>query len=247
MFRTKPYGTAIYTVRSGYLVDHPVILEAADRGLNQGFRFIALVYLGIGLFVLFRRWTAPRSTHFYIFCLASFVLYSFKYTGKLDTFDWIIYWGNVLATALQPALFLHFALAFPEDRRLDPIRRWLIALTYFPAVVIVGLRVFAFEYWSATALLLDRIDKFGSTYLATCWVLAAIVFYISYRRTDMPLRRQQLKWLTRGTILSIAPFTLLYIVPNLADVPVPDAFAKLAAAALVILPLTSAGRSSAIA
>ena len=54
----------------------------------------------------------------------------------------------------------------------------------------------------------------------------------------MPLRRQQLKWLTRGTILAIAPFTLLYIVPNLADVPVPDVFAKLAAVALVVLPLT---------
>ncbi len=239
MFHTKPYGTATYTVvREGYRFEVPVILEAADRSLNQGFRLIALVYLGIGLYILFRRWTAPRSTHFYLFCLASFVLYSFKYTGRLDTFDWIIYWGNVLATALQPALFLHFALAFPEDRRLDRVRRWLIALTYFPAVVIVGLRIVAFEYWSATALLLDRMDKFGSTYLATCWILAAVVFYISYRRTDMPLRRQQLKWLTRGTVLAIAPFTLLYIVPNLADIPVPDAFAKLAAVALVILPLT---------
>jgi two-component system NtrC family sensor kinase len=239
MFHTKPYGTANYTlVRPGYPFEVPVILDAADRSLNQGFRLIALVYLGIGLYVLFRRWTAPRSTHFYLFCLASFVLYSFKYTGKLDTFDWIIYWGNVLATALQPALFLHFALAFPEDRRLDHVRRWLIAFTYFPAVAIVGLRIVAFEYWSATALLLDRMDKFGSTYLAICWVLAAVVFYISYRRTDMPLRRQQLKWLTRGTVLSIAPFTLLYIIPNLADIPVPDIFAKLAAVALVILPLT---------
>ena len=113
MFHTKPYGTATYTVvREGYRFEVPVILEAADRSLNQGFRLIALVYLGIGLYILFRRWTAPRSTHFYLFCLASFVLYSFKYTGTLDTFDWIIYWGNVLATALQPALFLHFALAF---------------------------------------------------------------------------------------------------------------------------------------
>ncbi len=239
MFHTKAYGTATYTVvRSGYRVDYSVILEAADITLNQGFRVIALVYLGIGLYVLFRRWTAPHSTHFYVFCLASFVLYSFKYTGGLDSFDWVVYWGNVLATALQPALFLHFALAFPQDGRLDRTRRWLIAATYVPAAVIVGLRITAFEYWSATALLLDRIDKLGSTYLATCWVLAAIVFYVSYRRTDMPLRRQQLKWLTRGTILAIAPFTLLYIIPYLADLQVPDIFGKLAAVSLVVLPLT---------
>jgi PAS domain S-box-containing protein len=239
MFRTKPYGTATYTVeRSGYRVELPVILDAADRSLNLGFRAIALVYLGIGLYVLFRRWTAPRSTHFYLFCLASFVLYSFKYTDHFTDFDWIVYWGNVVATALQPALFLHFALAFPEDRKLDPVRRLLIALTYLPAMLIVGLRITAINFWSATAVLDDRLNKFAYAYLATCWVLAGIVFYVSYRRTDMPLRRQQLKWLTRGTILAIAPFTLLYIVPYLADVPVPDLFGKVAAIFLVVLPLT---------
>jgi len=239
MFRTKAYGTAAYTIiRDGYRVELQVYLEAADRGLNQGFRAIALVYLGIGLYVLFRRWTAPRSTHFYIFCLASFVLYSFKYTGTFDSLDWVVYWGNVVATALQPALFLHFALAFPEDKRLDRSRRWLIGLTYLPAMLIVGLRVAAINFWSATAVLDDRLNKFASAYLAICWVLAALVFYISYRRTDMPLRRQQLKWLTRGTILAIAPFTLLYIIPYLADIPVPDLFGKIAAASLVILPLT---------
>src|ERR1700716_1846844 len=93
-------------------LDIQVILEPADRSINQGLRFIALVYLCIGIYVLFRRWTAPKSTHFYIFCLVSFVLYSFKYTTKLDTFDWIIYWGNMAAAALQPALFLHFAVSF---------------------------------------------------------------------------------------------------------------------------------------
>jgi PAS domain S-box-containing protein len=243
MFHTKPYGTATYTIeRGGIPVEYPVILDAADNSLNQGFRLIALVYLGIGLYVLFRRWTAPRATHFYLFCLASFVLYSFKYTDRFTDFDWIIYWGNVAATALQPALFLHFALAFPldtpDDRRIVGIRRWLIALTYLPAIVIVGLRVLAINFWSATALLDDRLNKFAYAYLATCWVLASVVFYISYLRTDLPLRRQQLKWLTRGTILAIAPFTLLYIVPYLADVPVPGMFEKLAGISLVILPLT---------
>ncbi len=74
---------------------------------TRALRLIALVYLSIGLYVLFRRWTAPRATHFYIFCLASFVLYSFNYTGKFNGFDWTIYWGRILAGALQPALFLH--------------------------------------------------------------------------------------------------------------------------------------------
>jgi hypothetical protein len=41
-----------------------VWLEPADRSMAQGSRLIALVYLLIGLYVLFRRWTAPKSLQF---------------------------------------------------------------------------------------------------------------------------------------------------------------------------------------
>ena len=89
IWRTGAYNTIHYSLeRRGFrLPDVPVVLELQDRSINQGFRFIALVYLGIGLYVLLRRWTAPHSTHFYIFCLVSFVLYSFWYTGKFNEFD----------------------------------------------------------------------------------------------------------------------------------------------------------------
>ena len=53
MFHTGVFGTATYTVvRAGYRVELPVILGVADQTLNLGFRIIALVYLGIGLYVL---------------------------------------------------------------------------------------------------------------------------------------------------------------------------------------------------
>ena len=87
----------------GTKLDIQVILVPKDRSSNQGMRFIALVYLCIGIYVLFRRWTAPKSTHFYIFCLVSFVLYAFHYTGELDRLDQIVYWGNVAFRAIQPA------------------------------------------------------------------------------------------------------------------------------------------------
>ena len=92
-----------------------VLLEPADRSTDQGSRLIAVVYLLIGLYVLFRRWTAPKSMHFYIFCLVSFVLYAFRSTGEPGVFDQVIYWGNLLATMLQPALFLHFAVSFSDS------------------------------------------------------------------------------------------------------------------------------------
>ncbi|MGC2300675.1 MAG: histidine kinase dimerization/phospho-acceptor domain-containing protein, partial [Acidobacteriaceae bacterium] len=238
IWRTGAYNTIHYSLeRNGIrLPDVPVILDMQDRSIHQGFRFIALVYLGIGLYVLLRRWTAPHSTHFYIFCLVSFVLYSFWTTGKFNEFDWIIEWSKIGANALQPALFLHFALAFSSEHR--ERRRWLVPLIYLPAAAIITLQVMAIELWSATELLRHRLDQVAVGHQALFYVLAAAVFYVHYRETKAPLERQQLKWLTRGTLLAIAPFTLLSAIPYMADIAMPDALTKIAGICMVILPLT---------
>jgi signal transduction histidine kinase len=238
-FRTKVYGSASYViVRSGIRIDIPVILDQADNSIHAGLRLIALIYLSIGLYVLFRRWTAPHSTHFYIFCLTSFVMYAFIYTGRFDALDQTVYWGWIVAGALQPALFLHFALSFSEKQR----RRLLLALTYLPALVIIGVQIYAVEEWSATGLLAHRLDQTAMAYLDFFYLLAAAVFYLQFRRSGEPgsqtLRRQQLKWLTRGTIVTVVPFTLLYVLPYLTDVPTPNWAHYAAILSLVVLPLT---------
>lgn len=111
LYRAGVWSKATYSlVRQAVPVDTDVVLVPAEKSQNTWLRLIALIYLGIGLYVLLRRWTAPGSLHFYIFCLASFVLYAFQYTGKLNGFDWTIYWGSIVAGLLQPALFLHFVL-----------------------------------------------------------------------------------------------------------------------------------------
>jgi len=223
-------------------LDIQVILEPKDRSINQGLRFIAMVYLCIGIYVLFRRWTAPKSVHFYVFCLASFVLYSFKSTGEPGTFDWFIYWGNLAAQAFQPALFLHFAFSFSDnfasEQRNRVGRRILCGLLYVPGIFLIGLQYHAIRYWSATEVLLHRLDQIAVGYLALYYVIAAIVFQLRYRRAESALERQQLKWLTRGTLLAVMPFTVLYVIPYLADWQVPSLLTKLAGLSLVILPLT---------
>ena len=219
----------------------PVILEPTDRTINLGLRLIAVVYLLIGLYVLFRRWTAPKSTHFYVFCLVSFVLYAFKFTGEFDTLDKIIYWGNIIATALQPALFLHFAFSFtdqPVEAQRRRRRDLLISLIYLPAIAVVALQVTAVARWSATELLKHRLDKIAYGYMAICYVWAAILFMVRARRSVFPLQRQQLKWLTRGTLVAVIPFTLLYVIPFLLDYPTPAFFQNVVRLSLVFLPLT---------
>jgi len=239
MFLTGTYRGATYSLeRRGVRLDVQVILVPADRTENMGSRLIAMVYLCIGLYVLFRRWTAPRSLHFYLFCLASFVLYAFRYTGKLNEFDWIIYWCNTVALALQPALFLHFAATFPNENSRVRVRRIWIALLYLPGALLVALHVIAIERWSATEVLHHRLDQISLGYLALYYVLAAVVLYVDSLRENSTLRRQQLKWLVRGTLLAVGPFTLFYVIPYLADWATPLWLGRLAGIFLVFIPLT---------
>ena len=241
LYHAGSYGQAFYTItRAGIPLDTPVkvIPEPLDRSLALGLRIIGLIYLIIGFYVLFRRWGAPRATHFYLFCLVSFALYALKYTTKLDTLDWTVFWSNVLAESLQPALFLHFALCFPEERFKKIRRRWLMPLVYAPGVGLLGLWIWTIETRLPTGLLLHRLNQIATAYDAVFYVLAAVLFLRSYSRADSPLLRQQLKWVTRGTLLAVLPFSLFYAIPFLFDLHPPGLLTKLAGLSLVFLPLT---------
>ena len=238
LYRVGPWSKATYSLeRQSIPVDTTVILVPAERSLNQWLRLIALIYLGIGLYVLLRRWTAPGSTHFYIFCLVSVIFYSFKYTGKLNEFDWTIYWGNVVAWLLQPALFLHFVLTFPEQRDVVRKHRWIIPALYLPGLLLLGIHLLALRFLKATERLSWNLDRLQMGYLAVLFVAAAAVLVHSYRKASTPILRQQLKWVTRGTILAITPFTLFYVIPYLTGA-LPTAAMKVSVLSLGLLPLT---------
>jgi len=234
-YRVGAWSKTTYSlVRQDVPVDMVLILVPAERSLNQWLRLISLIYLGIGLYVLLRRWTAPSSTHFYVFCLASFVLYSFNYTGKLNAFDWTIYWGNVAAGLLQPALFLHFVLTFPERRWFVRKHRWAIPAIYVPGLLLLGIHILALQFLKASEVLRWNLDRLLLGYLALFFVAAAAVLLYSYRRATTPILRQQLKWVTRGTVLAVAPFTLFYVIPYLTGAT----GMKVSVLSLGILPLT---------
>jgi PAS domain S-box-containing protein len=238
VFRVGAWSKATYSlVRQSVPLDTTVILVPAERSPNNWLRFIGLIYLGIGLYVLLRRWTAPSSTHFYIFCLVSFVFYAFKFTGKLNGFDWTIYWGNVAAWLLQPALFLHFVLTFPEKRAFVTRHRWIVPAIYVPGMLLLGIQVLALTVLRASERVRWNLDRVQMGYLALFFVIAAAVLWDSYRRASTPILRQQLKWVTRGTILAVAPFTLFYAIPYLTGAMLSSAM-KVSVLSLGLLPLT---------
>ena len=241
LYRTGAYFKATYSItRDGASIEPAaeVYLEPTDRSSYLGLRSIGLIYLAIGLYVLFRRWTAPRATHFYLFCLVSFALNALKYTGEWNFVDKAVFWSNIIAGALQPALFLHFAVSFPEERLKGAGRRWLLPVLYAPGVALFALWVTAITRWQATGILKHKLDQLNYLYIAIYYVAAATLFSLSYLRASTPLLRQQLKWLYRGAWLAVGPFTAFYALPFVLDLRFWSVLTKLAGLSLVFLPLT---------
>jgi two-component system NtrC family sensor kinase len=242
LWRIGLWSLAQYRInRNGKEFEAQLVIQPAERpaAVENYLRIVGALYLFIGLFIFARRWNATRAVHFYVFCLVSFVLYSFQYTGKLSTFDWEVYWAAIAARLLQPALLLHFALLFPERR---PVRKWqgatLAAIYGVPGVllalrVLVGLGDFGFAPSLGARELLDRLDM---ACLGIYFLLAAMVFVRSYRRASSGILRQQLKWVTGGALAGIIPFLLFYIVPYFLGVA-PRPWMNFSTLSLVLIPL----------
>jgi two-component system, NtrC family, sensor kinase len=238
LYYSGVYSKATYSlVRGSVPLDVEVVLVPAERSMNDWLRLIALIYLGIGLYVLLRRWTAVGSLHFYIFCLVSFIFYSLHFTGKLNTFDWIVLWSNEVAWLLQPALFLHFVLTFPERRAFVSKHRLSIPLLYLPGAILLCIQILALQFLTPSARLLWNLNRVHWGYLTVFFVSAAVVLWNNYRHATTPILRQQLKWITRGTVLAITPFTLFYVLPYLFGA-MPTLVMKVTVLSLGLLPLT---------
>jgi two-component system, NtrC family, sensor kinase len=229
--------------RNGEPYDTSLVLDAqgTSGSVRNYLALVGLLYLVIGTFILFRRWTARKSRHFYVFCLASFVLYTFAYTGKLNLFDWTIYWLNVAAWVLQPALFLHFCLTFPERSPLLRERRYLAPLLYVPGIALGAIHVLVAVDILVLPLpllqarwLLDRVELF---YLGAYFLAGALALQYAYSRASDPILKHQLKWVVRGTWLAIVPFAALYALPYFLGY-VPNAWMNASALFLVFLPVT---------
>src|SRR5205807_2676371 len=82
-----------------------------------------------------------------------------------------------------------------------------------------------------------NLDRLWWSYLALFFAASATVLWYSYVRASTPILRQQLKWVTRGTIVAIAPFTLFYILPYLSG-KVPSVWMQASVLSLGLLPLT---------
>lgn len=212
-----------------------------DRAVTYQY-LVGAAYLLIGLFVYYRRGSAHKARHFYVLCLVSFIASSFHYTGKLNGFDKLIYFGNVFAGLLAPTLFLHFCLTFPEPRK------WLSgrtrqSLLYIPAalMMLVYLGVASGVMRAGLPLIELRwtLDRASMIFFSVFYFIGCAALTMEHRRTEDAIVRQQLKWLRNGAIYGVLPFTVFYVLPYSLGA-IPTAYMKMSVLSLVLVPLTLA-------
>jgi PAS domain S-box-containing protein len=202
---------------------------------------IGILYLLVGLLVVTRRWRAPHAMHFYFVCLMSFVFYVFHSTGKFNDFDWTIYWADLAAWVFLPPLFMHFCLEFPRRNPAIERYRFLLPLIYVPAAALMFAGVL-FVLGILTALpsqraLRDTLDNLNAIHFGVLFVLSAGVLLHTYRGVREPEVRQQMKWVTRGTLVAVVPYFLLQSLPRVFGFVPPEIF-DASVVPLVVIPIS---------
>ncbi|MDQ6662959.1 MAG: PAS domain S-box protein, partial [Acidobacteriota bacterium] len=238
------WNKARYLVRrAGVDVKTTVIIGEAPRGRSLYYQYLAgFAYLIIGVFVYFRRGSAHKARHFFVFCLVSFIFCCFHYTGKLNNFDKIIYWGNLVAGWLAPTLFLHFCLTFPDPPK------WFRTRLYTPLVYLPGI-LFTLVFIGITSGLVQvavplielrvALDRGWMLLLTSLYLASGTALAFEYRKAEDPIVRQQLKWLRNGTFCGFLPFAILYAIPYIFGAT-PGPYLQLSVLGLPLIPLTLA-------
>jgi two-component system, NtrC family, sensor kinase len=212
---------------------------------------IGLVYLFVGFFVLFKQGgRAPFALHFAGLCLAAFVFHSYTPIGVYEDLDLAIAFLKNVAFILFPPLFLHFCLVYPERQQLFQERRWRAILLYLPAIILFALANFVFLRNVLTPLVppLSQVPPVSDSFVGLFYQLsfahfvlalvASVYFLIrTWIKAKSAVVRQQMKWVIWGSLLAVAPFTLLYAVGYLLGTESDPWLTHAAVLPLILIPL----------
>jgi len=240
------WRSATYVIeRAGTQIEARVIVGAApEGGVASSFQWIVgLAYLAIGLTVLLSRGVRPMIHHFYLFTLVSFVLHCFSYTTRFDALDRLVYWADVWATLLAPALFVHFCLAFPSADKASRWRRAASIAVYAPVVSLGVVQHLvangAIEFALPLVELRVLLDRIAFGLYGVYFIAGALILRGQVDQTEELILRQQRKWLSVGALWGILPFAIFYLAPYVAG-QVPSPVQILSVFSLSLIPLTFA-------
>ena len=220
-------------------------VRPAPQNLGRGLylAIIGLVYLCIGLFVLFRQDRAEMTYHFMAWFIASFVVYFYSSINTSTHLDRFVDFLDLAAFALLAPLFLHFCARFPTHRRFSGRVRLGVAALYVPGAILIALEA-AYHYWPtlySSGVLLrvrDLLDQAGLVQYIAFFAAGSALLVRSFVKAGTPVLRQQLKWIIWGLGLSVLPFAVLYFIPYVSNVEITPLMETLAYGPLILIPLS---------
>jgi PAS domain S-box-containing protein len=183
---------------------------------------IGLVYLFVGLFVLFKQGgRSPFVLHFSTLCVTAFVFHFFTPIGTYKDLDLAIAFLRNAGLIMFAPLFLHFSAIYPVRYHLFEERRWRSVLLYVPALLLVCVATVVFLHDELAKVvphqLIDYSPDFAVRFYKGAFIQFAVALVASgillLRRfviSKNTVARQQLKWVVWGAALAIAPFIMLY-------------------------------------
>ena len=211
---------------------------------------IGLVYLFVGFFVLFKQGgRAPFALHFATLCLAAFVFHFYTPVGSYRDLDLAIAFLKNAAFILFPPLFLHFCALYPLKQQLFAERRRTILL-YVPAIGLLLLTslIYLRDVLAQAIPPIRQIPAFSESFVELSWklsffhfvaalIVSAALLVRTWVRARSAVVRQQMKWVVWGSLLAIAPFTLLYGIGYLFRAESDPWLIDAAVLPLVLIPL----------
>lgn len=209
--------------------------------------FIGLVYLLVGLFVLFKQGgRAPFVLNFASVCLAAFVFHFYKPIGTFEDLDLAIAFLDDAAFVLFAPLFVHFCAIYPTRHRLSSERRWPAILLYIPAFLLLALAAVA--YFTPPSRLAqlgitessDLIGLFDKASFIHFWMALAVgtgLLIWRFVKSESAIVRQQLKWVMSGAVIAVTPFTLLYAINHIFNFESERWLTDVAILPLILIPL----------
>ncbi|MFZ0592390.1 MAG: ATP-binding protein [Bryobacteraceae bacterium] len=237
------FSKTTYVLRRGGIefAKQNIFLAGSERDTALYYQYaVGLAWLFIGLFVYYRRTNSPKAFHFFLLCFASFVSSCFHYTGKLNNFDQVIYWGNIVASLFAPSLFLHFCLTFPDTKSAFRTR-FRAFLLYVPALLLLALVAGsasgALRFEVSLIEVRWLLDRLMLAFFVVMYLLGAAALLLDYRRATDPVLRRQLKYLRNGALAGILPFAACYALPYIFGA-VPTHLSNLSVVTLALIPVT---------
>ena len=178
-----------------------------------------LLLILIGTFVLWKKpGNKPAILLYYVnlFTAAIIMMTWSNYTVPPTIIDNSLHIIFSISYSLAPALFVHFTLSFPREKKIPGI---VIQLLYSSAIIISIFASVFFIKATYSASLIDirqylTVFNFSRFYMAACIISGLVIFIHTYITSQSLSEKIKLRWILLGFIIGPLMYACFWVIPQ---------------------------------